>query len=55
MGNFIQSFTLIQKNKIILFAHLHVLASSSISNIMLRLHYVPSGHGSHDFGHRGHT
>ena len=21
--------------------------------IMLRLHYVPGGHGSHDFGHRG--
>ena len=20
---------------------------------MLRLHYVPGGHGSHDFGHRG--
>ena len=23
------------------------------SLIMLRLHYVPGGHGSHDFGHRG--
>ena len=22
-------------------------------SIMLRLHYVPGGHGSHDFGHRG--
>ena len=22
-------------------------------NVMLRLHYVPDGHGSHDFGHRG--
>ena len=21
--------------------------------LMLRLHYVPGGHGSHDFGHRG--
>ena len=21
--------------------------------VMLRLHYVPGGHGSHDFGHRG--
>ena len=25
-----------------------------ITNVlMLRLHYVPGGHGSHDFGHRG--
>ena len=23
------------------------------SLVMLRLHYVPGGHGSHDFGHRG--
>ena len=22
-------------------------------NLMLRLHYVPGGHGSHDFSHRG--
>ena len=22
-------------------------------SFMLRLHYVPGGHGSHDFGHRG--
>ena len=22
-------------------------------DLMLRLHYVPGGHGSHDFGHRG--
>ena len=22
-------------------------------SLMLRLHYVPGGHGSHDFGHRG--
>ena len=22
-------------------------------SVMLRLHYVPGGHGSHDFGHRG--
>ena len=22
-------------------------------HFMLRLHYVPGGHGSHDFGHRG--
>ena len=24
-----------------------------LSVLMLRLHYVPGGHGSHDFGHRG--
>ena len=23
------------------------------NNIILRLHYVPGDHGSHDFGHRG--
>ena len=33
MGNFIKSFTKVQKNEISLFAHLHVLASSSIINI----------------------
>ena len=33
MGNFIKSFTKVQKNKISLFAHLHVLASSSINII----------------------
>ena len=27
--------------------------SLSELNVMLRLHYVPGGHGSHDFGHRG--
>ena len=31
MGNFIKSFTKVQKNKISLFAHLHVIASSSIN------------------------
>ena len=25
----------------------------SASVLMLRLHYVPDDHGSHDFGHRG--
>ena len=33
MGNFIKSFAKVQKKKISLFAHLHVLASSSSSNI----------------------
>ena len=33
MGNFIESFTKVQKNKISLFAHMHVLASSSINFI----------------------
>ena len=33
MDNFIKSFTKVQKNKISLFAHLHVLASSYINNI----------------------
>ena len=33
MDSFIESFTKVQKNKISLFAHLHVLASSYISNI----------------------
>ena len=33
MGNFIKSFTKVQKNKISLFAHLHVLASSSIKSV----------------------
>ena len=26
---------------------------SPLTSLMLRLHYVPGGHGSHDFGHRG--
>ena len=27
--------------------------SRDFGKFMLRLHYVPGGHGSHDFGHRG--
>ena len=30
-----------------------VIFSPLTSALMLRLHYVPGGHGSHDFGHRG--
>ena len=30
-----------------------VTAVSIIFLLMLRLHYVPGGHGSHDFGHHG--
>ena len=33
--------------------HLKLLHQYSFCLIMLRLHYVPGGHGSHDFGHRG--
>ena len=29
-----------------------VMAGRSV-HLMLRLHYVPGDHGSHDFGHRG--
>ena len=28
-------------------------ACLAVVNVMLRLHYVPGGHGSHGFGHRG--
>ena len=31
---------------------LHKLVAAELP-LMLRLHYVPGGHGSHDFGHRG--
>ena len=30
-----------------------VITSNWRGSLMLRLHYVPGGHGSHDFGHRG--
>ena len=29
------------------------VTSSCELHLMLRLHYVPGGHGSHDLGHRG--
>ena len=35
-------------NRRMTFAHAEILLS-----LMLRLHYVPGDHGSHDFGHRG--
>ena len=31
----------------------YVCNEGCILRLMLRLHYVPGGHGSHDFGHRG--
>ena len=40
----------------VLFSNLSVkylILSIKPLHVMLRLHYVPGGHGSHDFGHRG--
>ena len=33
--------------------HLKLRHHCTFCLIMIRLHYVPGGHGSHDFGHRG--
>ena len=39
------------------FCHIRSLSAwhnnTADDRLMLRLHYVPGGHGSHDFGHRG--
>ena len=41
------------KNRTSLLHNLGVVALCNLSHFMLRLHYVPGDHGSHDFGHRG--
>ena len=48
-----QILTTVQFTVRLIYQHTKPRHLNAQFGILLRLHYVPGGHGSHDFGHRG--